>query len=116
MLRVEWKCMKIADYLSNNLRLKGISILTFFQFYCKINRNKSEIVVELTYGLYHNYYFEILNLKFGGRSLITRRFRLHSNSRGANKIKDLPILIYFHIWKHGVVIPVSYYISMIRTL
>ena len=40
-----------ADHLSNNLRLQEISILIFFQFYCKINRNQSQIVVETTYGL-----------------------------------------------------------------
>ena len=38
-----------ADNLSNNLRLNEISILIFFQFYCKINRNQLEIVVEATY-------------------------------------------------------------------
>ena len=41
-----------ADNLSNNLRLNEISILIFFQFYCKINRNQLEIVVEATYGLH----------------------------------------------------------------
>ena len=40
-----------ADHLSNNLRLQEISILIFFQFYCKINRNQLQIVVETTYGL-----------------------------------------------------------------
>ena len=40
-----------ADYLNNNLILQEISILVFFQFYCKINRNQSQIVVETTYGL-----------------------------------------------------------------
>ena len=43
-----------ADHLSNNLRLNEISLLIFFQFYCKINRNKLEIVVEATYGLHPN--------------------------------------------------------------
>ena len=38
-----------ADPLSNNLRLNEISIPIFLQFYCKINRNESEIVVEATY-------------------------------------------------------------------
>ena len=51
LLRIAWKCMKIADHLSNNLILQGISILIFFQFYRKINRNQSQIVVETTYGL-----------------------------------------------------------------
>ena len=40
-----------ADHLNNNLILQEISILIFFQFYCKINRNQSQIVVETTYGL-----------------------------------------------------------------
>ena len=41
-----------ADNLSNNLRLNEISILISFQFYCKINRNQLEIIVEATYGLH----------------------------------------------------------------
>ena len=41
-----------ADNLSNNLRLNEISILIFFQFYCKINRNQLEIAVEATCGLH----------------------------------------------------------------
>ena len=53
-----------ADRLSNNLRLNEISILSFLQFYCKINRNQLEIVVKATYGLHSNKYFEILNLTF----------------------------------------------------
>ena len=78
-------CLKVyencADHLSSNLRLNEISILTFFQFYSKKkNRNQSEIVSEATYDLHPNYYFEILNLKFVGRSLMIRRFGLHSNS------------------------------------
>ena len=40
-----------ADHLSTNLILQEISILIFFQFYCKINRNQLQIVVETTYGL-----------------------------------------------------------------
>ena len=35
-----------ADNLSNNLRLTEISMLIFFQFYCKIKRNLFEIVAE----------------------------------------------------------------------
>ena len=35
-----------ADNRSNSLRLNEISILIFFQFYCKINRNQLEIIVE----------------------------------------------------------------------
>ena len=40
-----------ADHLSNNLILQEIPMLTVFQFYGKINRNQSQIVVETTYGL-----------------------------------------------------------------
>ena len=41
LLRIVRKCVKIcADNLSNNLRLNEISILIFFQFYCKINGNQ----------------------------------------------------------------------------
>ena len=43
-----------ADRLSNNLRLNGVSMPIFLQFYCKINRNESEIVVEATYGVHPN--------------------------------------------------------------
>ena len=50
LLRIAWKCMKIA--LSKNLRLNEISTLIFTQFYCKTNRNQLEIVVEATYGLH----------------------------------------------------------------
>ena len=95
-----------TDHLSNNLRLHEISILMFFQFYCKINRNPFEIVVEATYGLRPNKYFEILHLKFGGRSLLMRLFGLYSNSLGADEIRDLPISIDSHPKKHGVVTPV----------
>ena len=83
-----------ADHLSNNLKLNEISILMFFQFYCKINRNQLEIVVKATYGLHANKYFEILDLKFWQRSLVTRHIGLHSNSRGADEINGLSILIY----------------------
>ena len=82
-----------TDHLSNNQRLNEISKLIFFQFYFKIKRNQLEIVLTATYGLHPNKYFEILNLTFWGRSLLTRRFGLHSNSRGADEIKDLPISI-----------------------
>ena len=41
-----------ADNLSNNLKLNEISILIFFQLYCKIKRNRLETVVEATYGLH----------------------------------------------------------------
>ena len=40
-----------ADHLNNNLILQEISMLIFFRFYCKINRNQSQMVVETTYGL-----------------------------------------------------------------
>ena len=80
-----------ADRLSNNLRLNQISILSYLQFYCKININQLEIVVKATYDLCSNKYFEVLNLTFWGRSLVTRRFGLHSNSRGAGEIKGLLI-------------------------
>ena len=48
------KTLKNISTLSEdfNLTLNGISILTFFQFCCKVNRNQSEIVVEATYGLH----------------------------------------------------------------
>ena len=46
-----------ADKLSDKLRLNEISILIFFQFYCKINRNQLDIVVETTYGLHPYHYF-----------------------------------------------------------
>ena len=47
-----------ADHLNNNLVLQEIFILIFFQFYCKINWNQSQIVVQTTYCLY--LYFQIL--------------------------------------------------------
>ena len=84
-----------ADHLSNNLRLNEISILTFSQNYCKINRNQSESIVKATYGLHPTKYFEILNLIFWWRSLVTRRFGLHANSWVADEIKDFPISIDF---------------------
>ena len=34
---------------------------------------------------------------------MTKRFEFHSNSQGADEIKDLPISIDFQAWKHGVV-------------
>ena len=53
-----------AAWLSNNVELNEISILTCFHFYFKINRNRLEIVVKATYGLHPNEYFEILHLAF----------------------------------------------------
>ena len=84
-----------VDSLSNNLRLNEISILIFFQFYFKINRNQLQISVKATYGLHSDKHLEILNLTFWGRSLVTRHFGLYLNSRGSHEIKDLPILIHF---------------------
>ena len=51
-----------TDNLNNNLGLIEISILIFFQFYCKINRNWLEIVVDATYGLYP--ILILLNIEF----------------------------------------------------
>ena len=48
-----------------------------------------------TYGLHSNKYYEILNLKFWEKSLVTRRFSLDSNSRGTDEIKGLPNSIDF---------------------
>ena len=62
------------NVLSNNLRLNEISILTFSQFYFKMNGSQLEIVVKATYGLHPNEYFEILDLTYLGRNLVTRCF------------------------------------------
>ena len=69
-----------AEYLRNNLILNEISILIFFQFNCKIETSQLKIVAEATFGLHPKKYFEILTLKFGGRSLLTRLLELHSDS------------------------------------
>ena len=79
-----------AGRLSNNLRLNETSILTFFQLYCKINRNQLEIVVKANYDLHSNKCLLIVHLIFWGRSLVMRRFGLHSNSWSADEIKGLP--------------------------
>ena len=84
-----------ADRSSNNLRLKEISILTFFQFYFKINRSQLEIVVKTTYGLHPKKYFETLHLTLWGRSPVMKSFGLHSNSYDADEIKGLLISIDF---------------------
>ena len=76
------------DHLNNNLRLKEISILIFLQFYCKINREQLEILIEVAYSSRPKKYFEVLNLTIGGRSQIMKRFGCHSNSRGEYKIRD----------------------------
>ena len=36
---------------------------------------------------------------------MTKRFRFHSSSRGANEIEDMPISIDFQAYNHGVVTP-----------
>ena len=36
-----------------------------------------------------------MNLKLGGRSLVTKHFGLHLNSQGAGEIRVLPVLIDF---------------------
>ena len=77
-----------SNHLRNNLRLNEISVPDFFRFYCKINRNQLEIVVEITYGLHPNKYFEILNLTYAEKRLVARHFELHSNSRGAGEMRD----------------------------
>ena len=111
-----------ADRLSNNLRQNEISILIFFPFYCKINKTQLKIVLKATYGLNPYEFFEILNLKCLGRSLLTKRFGFLSNSRGADEIKELPISIHFNTFqyirfntqKHGFVTSVQYYNSMVE--
>ena len=54
---------------------------------------KLEIVVEVIYGLHPNKYLQILNLKFGRTSLVTRHFGLDSDPRSTDEIKDLHISI-----------------------
>ena len=46
------------------------------------------------------------NLKFGEKSLVTRRFGFHSNSQGTDGIKNFPVSVDFRIYKQGVVTPV----------
>ena len=95
-----------ANRLSNNLRLQEISILTFLfpillqnkqkpiTNSCRNNlRSKPILTLSKTE-------FKILRKKPGDEM-----FRV-SNSRGADEIKDLPILIDFQVQKHGVVTPV----------
>ena len=84
-----------TDHVRNNLRLNETFMLFFFQCYCKIYRKQLEIIVEATYGLHSNEYFEQLNLIFGARSLEAGRFRYLSNFRRADKIKDLLFSIDF---------------------
>ena len=54
-----------------------------------------DIILEATHGLHHNKYFKIMNLKLGQRNLVTKRFGLHPNFRGADEIIDTPISIDF---------------------
>ena len=75
-----------TDHLTSNLRLNEVSTLILFQFYCKINRNQLEIVVEGTYALHPKKYCKILDIIFGGRSLVVRDLGLLSNSRGVDTI------------------------------
>ena len=44
----------------------------FFLIHCKTKRKQLEKFLEATYGLCINKYFEIINLKLGGRSLATK--------------------------------------------
>ena len=69
--------------------------LSFSSFAEKINRNQLEVVVEATYGLRPSKYFETMSQSFGGRSLMTKRFGFHLNSRGPDEIRDSPISIGF---------------------
>ena len=91
LLRFPRSVWKLRWLSSINLRLDEISILIVFQFYWKISRNQLEIVVEGTYSQHPNQYFEILNLRFRRKHQLTKRFKLHSNSRGTPEIRDLPI-------------------------
>ena len=77
--------------LINNLRLNEIYVLNFSHFCFKINRNQLHIIIKATYGLHPNKYLEILHLTFWGRSLVTKRFGLHSNFLDMDEIKGLPI-------------------------
>ena len=84
-----------ADHLSNNLRLNEISILIFFR---NLPQNKQKpIRNSCRNNLWSKsfQYFEILNLKFCGKNLEMKCVGFHSNSRGTDEIKDLPISIDF---------------------
>ena len=66
-----------ADHLSNNLRSQEISILIFFQFYCKINRNQnnswSKPILKLS-----NTEFKILRKKPGDKAFrVSFKFSTH---------------------------------------
>ena len=60
-------------------------------------KKQLQIVVGTTYGLNPYQYFQKQNLKFLGRSLVTKRFSFHSNFRSVYEIKGLPISIDFQI-------------------
>ena len=79
LLIILWKCIKIAM----------IIYAIFFPNLLQTNRNQLEKVVEATYDIHLNLCFQILNLKIGGKSLVTRCFGLHSNFRGTGEIKRL---------------------------
>ena len=83
-----------ADHLRNNLRLQKIPVLIFFQFY--LERNKKTI----TNSCRNNLWSKPISM------LSKTEFKIHSNFRGVDEIKGLPISIDFQIQKHGVVSPV----------
>ena len=99
-----------ADHLSNNLRSNEIFILTFFYLHNSIRNSCKSNLWVINSSKHPSKYFEILNLAFFGTSLVTWCFGLHSNSRGAYEITDLPTSIDFsNRNEHIVVNPVKYY-------
>ena len=54
--------------------------------HCKLNRSQLEIIANAAFGLHPKKYFGILNLLYGGKSLVTRHVGLHSNSRGTDEV------------------------------
>ena len=62
--------------------------LPISNFTAKKNKNQLEIVVKASYGLHPNKCFQILNLTFRRRSLMTRRFEICSNCQGRDEIRD----------------------------
>ena len=63
LLMIFWKCM---------MKLKEILILIFIQLYCKINKPKSIANnCRSNLDLHPNKYFQILNVLFEGRRLMT---------------------------------------------
>ena len=67
------------------------------KFDSKIKRNLLEVILEKTYGPQLSKYFKLINLKLGRRRLVTNHFVLHSDLRGVDDIKHIPILINFCI-------------------